>query len=56
MIMAESREHRIRNSSFWMWILLFIFLFLAGLFVYDHFHQSDRHPKAKLSSEEPTDY
>ena len=54
--MESTDRHSKGNSNLRMWILLGIFLILAGLFVYDHFHQENKHIKSKPSSEEMTDY
>jgi hypothetical protein len=44
------------SSNLRMWILLGIFLILAGLFVYDHVHQANRPMGSKLANEEQVDY
>ena len=54
--MESSDEQNKVSSNFRMWILLGIFLFLAGLFVYDHFHQSNQRMGSKMINEEQVDY
>jgi hypothetical protein len=54
--MAELTKRTIGNSNFRMWVLLFVFLFLAGLFVYDHFHQSAQAGEIKMTNEDQADY
>jgi len=56
MIIESTDRHSKGNSNLRMWILLGIFLILAGLFVYDHFHQENKHKINKPSSEERADY
>lgn len=53
----ESSDEKDRGiSNLRMWILLGIFLILAGLFVYNHFHQSNRHMDKRLTNEDQVDY
>jgi hypothetical protein len=56
MIMAALDEQNEGKTNLRMWILLVIFLFLAGLFVYDHYHQTNQHLDSKLSNEDRADY
>jgi hypothetical protein len=51
-----SDEQRKRNGNLRMWILLGIFLILAGLFVYDHFHQANQRMGSRLTNEDQVDY
>ena len=55
-IMESSDGQNKRNSNLRMWILLGIFLILAGLFVYGHFHQTNRRMESKLTNEDQVDY
>jgi hypothetical protein len=54
--MESSDEQNKKISNLRMWILLGIFLILAGLFAYDHFHQADKHLKSNLTTEDQADY
>ena len=55
-VMALRDEYGKRNRNLRMWVLLVIFLFLAGLFVYDHFHQSNRHMENSVTNDDQADY
>ena len=54
--MESSDEQSKGNGNLRMWIILGIFLILAGLFVYDHFHQAKHQIKSKQKKEEQADY
>ncbi|HLA60260.1 MAG TPA: hypothetical protein VK622_15910 [Puia sp.] len=54
--MESTDEQRKGNGSLRMWILLGIFLILAGLIVYGHFQQSNHRMEGKLTSEDQVDY
>ena len=54
--MESSGEQNKGRSDLRMWILLGIFLILAGLFVYDHIHQSKHPIENKLTTEDQADY
>ena len=54
--MELSDEQSKGNGNLRMWILLGIFLILAGLFVYDHFHQAKHLLESKQTNEEQADY
>ncbi len=54
--MKTSDEHNKRNSNLRMWILLGIFLILAGLFVYDHFQQLNHRMESRSTNEDQVDY
>jgi hypothetical protein len=56
MIMESTDEQNKVKSNLRMWILLGIFLILAGLFVYDHFQQSNRRFESRQSNEDQVDY
>jgi hypothetical protein len=54
--MESTDEQKQRNRNLRMWILLGIFLILASLFVYDHFHQSVQHKESRQVNEDRADY
>jgi len=54
--METSGEQHKGNSNLRMWILLGIFLILAGLFVYDHFQQLNHRMESRLTNEDQVDY
>jgi len=55
-IMESSDGQKQGNGNLRMWILLGIFLILAGFFVYSHFHEANRSMDRKLSNEDQVDY
>jgi hypothetical protein len=54
--MESSEKQKKGNSALRMWILLGIFLILAGLFVYDHVQQVNQHAEPKLTNKDQVDY
>jgi heme/copper-type cytochrome/quinol oxidase subunit 2 len=50
--MAELHVQRKRNSYLWLWvIIILIVLFIAGLFIYNHYNHQDEVINAKPSSQ-----
>ena len=55
--MGSTDEQNKGKGNLRMWILLGIFLILAGLFVYDHFHQPIQYKDSKqVKEEQEADY
>lgn len=55
-IMPGSTEQHKGETSLRIWILLCIFLILAGLLVYDQFHQAHQRIDRKMADEDQMDY
>jgi hypothetical protein len=54
--MESSDEQKKGTGNLRMWILLGIFLILAGLFVYDHFQQVNHNVGGRVINEDQVDY